>query len=362
MLKKMLIATGLIILILVAVAYFARDSLMLFAMKTAVGPDHNFDTALVPPAPDYSMPAAWAAWPGKKSPVNSRPLSADIFSKPSDVNVFFVHPTSYLKKDNWNQPLTDEDANWIVDHRVLRHQASVFNSCCDIYAPRYRQATFFSFMDKQGNGEKALEIAYRDVATAFDEFLSQLNPDQAFILAGHSQGTLHSTRLLREKIAGTNLQERMVAAYLVGFSVTEEQLGDVPVCATATDTGCAVGWNAMEGNSQGLFPQLETVICVNPLLWNESGEYADHTLNQGSIGYPSYSRAKDDEDYTAMKLEPGAADAQCINNGMLSVGELKSESFPSRMPGDSMHIYDYSLFHMNIRNNVHDRIANYPSK
>lgn len=170
------------------------------------------------------------------------------------------------------------------------------------------------------------------------------------------------TGLLREKIAATALQDRMVAAYLVGSSISESQLGGVPVCKTATDTGCAVGWNTIDGDSKGLFPELKAALCINPLLWNESGEYADHSLNQGAIGYPSYRSAEDDEDYTQMKLEIGAADAQCINNGMLSIRELKSESFPSRMPGGSMHIYDYSLFHMNIRNNVSDRIANYSSK
>ena len=362
MLKKMLVVTGLIIILLVAVAYFARDSLMLFAMKTAIGPEGDFDTALLPLAPDYTTRSPWAAWPGENSPANSRPSGTKVSSKLSGTSVFFVHPTSYLKKDNWNQPLPDEDANWIVDHRILRHQASVFNGCCEIYAPRYRQATFFSFMDDQGNGQRALDIAYQDVERAFDQFLSQLNPKQAFILAGHSQGTLHSTRLLRERIAGKPLQKRMVAAYLVGFSVTENQLGDIPVCNTAIDTGCVVGWNTVDGDSKGLFPELENALCVNPLLWNASRDYADHSLNQGAIGYPRYGRAKDDEDYTEMNLEIAAADAQCINNGMLSISELKSEFFPSRMPGGSLHIYDYSLFHMNIRNNVNDRIASHTSK
>jgi hypothetical protein len=39
------------------------------------------------------------------------------------------------------------------------------------------------------------------------------------------------------------------------------------------------------------------------------------------------------------------------------VQNLNSESFPSRMFGNSMHIYDYSLFHMNLRANVMQRIA-----
>jgi hypothetical protein len=59
-----------------------------------------------------------------------------------------------------------------------------------------------------------------------------------------------------------------------------------------------------------------------------------------------------------MTVETGAADAQCINS-QLSIPELRVTSFPSRMPGGSMHIYDYSLFYMNIRENVLARVATF---
>jgi hypothetical protein len=79
-------------------------------------------------------------------------------------------------------------------------------------------------------------------------------------------------------------------------------------------------------------------------------------LNTGAIGYPSYGAAADDEDFTRMEVETGIADAQCID-GQLAILDLRSESFPSRMVGNSMHVYDYSLFHMNIRANVAQRVA-----
>ena len=93
----------------------------------------------------------------------------------------------------------DAAANWIVDELVLRHQASVFNGCCEIYAPRYRQATIYSFLDHT-NGAQALALAYGDVVRAFNTFLNRIEPQQPFVVAGHSQGTRHAAELVREHV------------------------------------------------------------------------------------------------------------------------------------------------------------------
>lgn len=353
--KKVLLASGAVLLLAIAGLVF-RQELMFALIGMAIAPDHDFDPALTPAAPDYADDAAWAALPGKRDPSDDRPQGAG--STVSGVNVFFIHPTSYLKPDNWNQPLTDEDANWIVDERVLRHQASVFNSCCEVFAPRYRQATFFSFLDLSGNGEKALDLAYDDVARAFDHFIAISGDDKPFILAGHSQGTLHAARLLREKIASSALQKRLVAAYLVGFLIKNDELAGVPVCQSAAQAGCVLGWNSVDGDGAGLYSNEDNLLCVNPLTWRADDQYAAHELNVGAIGYAAYGPAATGEDVTQMTVETGAADAQCINS-QLSIPELRVTSFPSRMPGGSMHIYDYSLFYMNIRENVLARVATF---
>ena len=186
----------------------------------------------------------------------------------------------------------------------------------------------------------------------------RLEVGQPFILAGHSQGTKHATRLLREEIAPTQIFSRLVAAYLVGFSVSHEQLGDVPACQSASQTGCALGWNAMDGEGIGAFSDTANLLCTNPLTWTVDNNYAGHELNTGAIGYPTYGPAEEGEDITQMLVEVGIADAQCYN-GQLAIMNLQSEAFPSRMFGNSMHVYDYSLFHMNMRDNVAQRVAAY---
>jgi hypothetical protein len=354
MLKKVLIGIAVVLALLVAAGFVYRDAVFMLVMASQIAPDHDFDPGLSPAPPDYTKLSSWAAHPDIDDPSDQRPDGVDPI--PTDVAVFFVHPTSFLEKSGWNQPLANETANWIVDHRVLRHQATVFNSCCEVMAPRYRQATFFSFMDTGSNGEQALDLAYTDVVSAFETFRDGLAPDQPFILAGHSQGTMHATRLLREEIAGSMLLDRMVAAYLVGFSITADDLGGVPACATPTQTRCAVGWNAIDGPGSGAFGGTDNLLCVNPLTWRYDESYAGHELNAGAIGYPSYGLAAGGEDHTAMDVEPSIADAQC-SDGQLVVSDLRSASFPSRMLGNSMHIYDYSLYHMNIRENVNARVG-----
>lgn len=361
MLKKIGITIAVLLVVGAVLAYMNQQVIMTAMMRSQIGPEYAFSVEKAPQAPDYSNTIHWAAWPGVSNPSNDRPEGLPE-AIDSGVAVFFVHPTSYMQKENWNQPLGDEDANWVVDNRILRHQASVFNGCCEIYAPRYRQATFFSFMVQEEEGKQPLDLAYSDVAKAFDYFLTQLEDNQPFIVAGHSQGTFHSARLVREKIAGKELQQRLVAAYLIGFSVEHSQLGGLPTCQSATETGCAVGWNATDGDNPGLFPDVENLLCTNPLTWKEDQLHAGNNLNKGGIGYPSYGPPAAGEDVTKMEIEVGAADAQCVNNGTLIVTNLQSLAFPSRMFGGSMHVYDYSLYHMNIRENVAQRIAAYQSK
>jgi hypothetical protein len=100
--------------------------------------------------------------------------------------VFYIHPTTYISRNGWNAPLDDRKANAETDEWVLPAQAGAFNSCFRVFVPRYRQATIASFYDTEGNGDQALDLAYEDVARAFENFLQNRNEGRPFILAGHS--------------------------------------------------------------------------------------------------------------------------------------------------------------------------------
>lgn len=343
--KKFLIGIGVFVGLVVVLGFVFRDTVGMMMMFAAMKPSQSFAEDERHTAPDYGQETAWAALPQKDDPADVTPEGAEDLQASSAVDVFFIHPTTYYKSDYWLQPLNDVDANKITDDQVMRGQAAVFNSCCAVYAPRYRQATLFSFMDQDGDGGAAIAFAYEDVAAAFAYYLEHYNNGRPFIIAGHSQGGLHADTLLKKSIAGTALEERLVAAYPVGYYIDGED--SVPVCESATQTGCQVTWNSVAPDSQS-FQDTRGAICVNPLNWKTDGSRAGFDEHRGAVDYGAEGA-----------VESGVVDAQCVD-GRLHVSEVRSPNYKSEFMGPgNYHIYDFSFFHMDIRENAMDRVAAY---
>ncbi len=160
----------------------------------------------------YSDPAMWLSRPGigVDDPARWQPaMQATDSSAPRDAAstapappfaVFFVHPTSYLSRDSWNAPL-DDAGSQNVARVYVRGLASPFNRATEIWAPRYRQATIGSFLTREPAADRAIDAAYADVREAFRFFMSSVDADTPVVLVGHSQGSLHLLRLLREELA-----------------------------------------------------------------------------------------------------------------------------------------------------------------
>lgn len=350
--KKWGLRIGIIVLILIAASYFFREQIIFGLMKYQMAPETAFDEKQAPPALNYAEDSAWAALPNMKDNADFVPEQLAARSKPSEVAVFFMHPTTYLSDDNWNAPTDDPASSKFRDELVLRAQASAFNLCCDVYAPKYRQATLWSFMDETGSGDKARAFAFTDIERAFEEFLKRIG-DKPFIIAGHSQGGDHSVRLLKAKISGTPLKDKMVAAYPVGFGFRESDMKrdmpDIPVCSQPTQTGCYVTWNSL-GAKATAFPDYVGAVCVNPLSWTTDQKEVAASKNPGSLGVGETTR-----------YEKGITSAQCQNDRLL-VGEFQSDMFddlPMNMGEDNHHILDYSLFYASIRKNASDRVKAY---
>ncbi len=339
-------ALGLILLLaLIAGAlYIFQENLFFFAMRMQLQPDAPFSEAQAPPEPDYSLEESWAALPSKFDNADFAPPGTRDLQAEAQADVFYIHPTTYFSSKGWNQPPGDADSTEIIDTSILTGQASSFNGCCAVYAPRYRQATLYSFVDEQGNGAQALDLAFEDVRSAFEYFLSTFNQGRPFIVAGHSQGALHSDRLIRERILGTELEQRLVAAYVVGFEISEGS--GLPVCEQPRQTGCQVNWNTLSPQAESTYA-LDT-ICVNPLTWRTDGARADFGDNPGSMNFD-----------TPPVIEAGVADAQCLD-GRLLVTEIRSDREWIEFFGEgNYHAYDYGLFYMSIRENAKARLDAY---
>jgi len=344
---KALKVVGLIIGLVVVLGFVFRESLQGILMMMAIKPSEDFNLANQPAAPDYTKDIFWAALPDQEDAADVTPAGdfPDLQAVAA-VDVFYIHPTTYLTSDSWNQPLDNAPVNDFTDSSVMRGQASAFNGCCRVFAPRYRQATIYSFMDTSGNGEQALNLAYSDVEAAFSEFIASRNAGRPFIIASHSQGSLHADKLIEEQIVGTDLQERLVAAYPIGYDV--DTSNGLPVCESPEQTGCQISWNAV-GPEPAMMLSKATSICVNPLTFLHNDSSVASSENHGGVSFDAEG-----------KPEPGVANAACESDGRLTVSEINSPSFAARPMGyDNLHVFDYSLFYVNIRENAQLRVATY---
>ena len=253
------------------------------------GPSAPFDPAAAAPAPDYGDRVNWAALPDREGLEDMVPagVTGTVTQGDAPVDVFFIHPTGYLKGDSWTFSMdpntaTEENTRW-----MLANQASAYNGCCNVYAPRYRQANIFAYLRGEAIRDEVLAFAYEDVARAFEHFLNQFSNGRPFVIASHSQGTHHGARLLAEQIDGTPLAERLVAAYLIGGGLARaelETMADIALCTTADDLHCAVHWDTYsEAVIDDGFPDLRGNVCVNPLSWELDGGLAGRDQHLGAV-------------------------------------------------------------------------------
>lgn len=279
-----------------------------------------------------------------------------------DAAIFFVHPTSYLEKNLWNAPLDDEQSQSRA-RLFLRGMASVFNNVGDIWAPRYRQAAFGSFLTTAPEALLAQQSAYNDVLLAFDRFITDIGPDRPIILAGHSQGSLHIIGLLKDRIADQPIAERVVAAYVVGWPISAQNdlpsLGLVP-CNKPNMTNCIMSWQSFAEPAD--YEQLKyfyeqtigfdgtsrsgsVIICSNPVTG---------TMNAATSAQENLGTLVPNDDLTQGELVVGSVPARCNSDGFLLIGD-PPELGKYVLPGNNYHVYDYPLFWINVRQDAMNR-------
>jgi len=334
-------------------------------LQIAFTPDHPFETKTYKPL-DYSNNDNWAALPTKASHASAKPEGIVDIAIIPEADVFFVHPTTLLDKKQWNDlKLDNPKAKDRVANRVLKIQASAFNTAGRIFAPRYRQATFGAFLDQEGNGLKAIGLAYGDIVAAFDNFIAERSDGRPFILAGHSQGSLHLLYLLQHRINGTALADRMVAAYIVGWPVSIEAdlgaLADIKACERETETGCVVSFQTfgLDGDPSSILSYMNTtpglsgtprkgtqMLCTNPQDWL-IGSNKPRSAHLGAVMLPAGNDAplgKPIKNFTG---------TQCGTDGILYITDLPGDAWQAlKMHGENYHVYDYHMFYMNIRENA----------
>jgi hypothetical protein len=323
----------------------------LFSLAScALKPKGDFTATKVPKEPDYGALQYWAAHPDKKDLADKVPNGLRDEQATANVDVFFVHPTTYLdaprKNRNWNADLADVSLNNSTDAGSIQFQGSIFNGCGRVYAPRYRQAHYQVFFPKKDtiSARRALEVAYADIAAAFDYYLQHWNQGRPFILAGHSQGALHIMQILKKRVEGTPLEQQLVAAYIVGWPVRQNFFSQLKPCTTPEQTDCYCTWRTWE-REYGRKKAFEAeVVCTNPLTWSiETGKYAPASLNLGGVVRPFET------------VRPEIVDAEVFKGILLA----KKPKFPGSFffRRKNYHIGDLNLYYMNVRENAQLRAA-----
>ncbi|HEY0113808.1 MAG TPA: DUF3089 domain-containing protein [Allosphingosinicella sp.] len=351
-------------LLVIAAAFAYRLFGAEFIRMTMV-PTAEFTGGAPAPAAAYQRPEMWIARPGLRDDPSRWVPPGVPAEGTKQAAVFFIHPTSYLQKSQWNAPLADPESQWRA-RLFVRSQASVFNGVGEIWAPKYRQATFGAFLTTEEDARKALDFAYRDVLAAFEQFMSEVPKGRPIILAGHSQGSLHLMRLLGERIAGKPEAKRIVAAYVIGWPIS--LTADLPflgllACAEPDQAGCILSWQSFgepadhdmitdvfdkSRGPTGISREGSAMLCTNPLTGDPGGE-APAAANLGTL-IPN-------EALTEGRLQAPGVPARCGERGFLLIGEEPPELGPYVLPGNNYHVYDYALFWMNMRRDAAARVA-----
>ena len=334
---------------------FSGVIILFFTACATMPVKSDFTTEKNPPAPDYSNTQYWSALPDKKDSADHIPNNSPVLltdgQANADVDVFFIYPTHFFSRKEWNADVNDAKLNDRVDTRSIYHQASVFNGSCKVYAPRYRQATFNAYFSLDNpDAMKAFELAYEDIKTAFQYYLDHYNHGRPIIIAGHSQGTTHAKWLLRDFFDGKPLQNQLVCAYLIGMPVYTYDFTQIQPCDSAGQTGCYVSWRSyLENNEPSdkmIIPDPDKVVVHNPISFTRTMDVVPVDKNVGGLGRDGQT------------IYPRVCSAT-VHNDIVWVcrPEIPGKYFIPK----NLHPADYNLYWMNIRENVALRMQTWNS-
>lgn len=239
-------------------------------------------------APDYTKDSTWLCLPGRADvcstpiptaallPNGYGPSGKSVVAKNPPLDCFYIYPT--VSSD----PGLNSDLNVDEEKGATQAQFARFASVCRPFVPIYRQLTLGAVAAYSAGADikAAGELAYRDVAAAWHNYLATKNGGRPFVLIGHSQGSAMLQQLIAREIEGNpSLAGRMKLAILPGFNVIVPQgklvggtFKKTPLCSRPGEMGCVIAYSSFReknvppaGAMFGVADQPGmTVGCVNP--------------------------------------------------------------------------------------------------
>ena len=294
-----------------------------------------------------------------------------------EVDTFYIYATEYIlgSMAEGAPDYADLDNEEMVEGAKGEYalHASAFAESTNVFMPYYRQVGLRYagvIWKRDGIFDAALiGTPYDDIVDALNYYFEHLNGGRPFIIAGHSQGSALTKKVLKEYFKEhPEYYGRMVAAYPIGYAVTRDDLAANPHLKFATgecDTGVIVSWNAegpgnMEVNADTCILQPGS-ISINPLNWKLDGTYAPASENLGSL-WPN--------EKGELVIQDLGADAQVFPDRGVVVTHGPGEAYEGEAAKiatyffgpDGRHDSDYALYYNNIKDNVAKRVAAYLNK
>ena len=312
----------------------------------------NDNSKSEPVATDYSQAAHWLSLPATVKAVD----------------VFYLYPTAWQKVNNSDPDICDIDNPSMLagSASAFARQATAFETFANIYAPYYRQAdaAYVLALPLAEHDAVIAGIPTTDAVAAFDYYIKHYNNGRPFILAGHSQGS----NVLNNLLAGymkenPEVYARMVAAYVVGYSVSDEYLAKNPHLKFAEgpdDTGVIISYNTQAPDVvAGTNPVVSPGgLVINPITWTR-----DETLATTAEGLGSFMP---DPVTKVFSQVPQYADAKIDKtNGVLicsTADENALYSLSGALGKGVYHSFDYPFYYYNLRENAANRTNKFLSK
>lgn len=300
---------------------------------------------------DYSMADNWAVR-------ENDAIESSVEEKAADV--FFISPTA-VSGDGiaLNMNIEDEESRKSFLAATLMEKG-IYDDNARFFAPFYRQATLSVYTMPEEQMEEALAYAYVDVREAFDYYMQNYNNGRPVVLAGFSQGADMVKRLMIDYGKNVRFNNLLVAAYMIGWNITDEELAAYPYIRMAegeADTDVIVSFCTESEDITSSIIVPTSTHSINPLNWMCDETLADKSLNLGACMVDGRGEAVIEYPFfTGAYIDPV--------RGTLKVTDVNKDEFPPKLSfldAGNYHIYDYMFFYRNLEKNVQTRIDQYAS-
>ena len=292
-------------------------------MRAIIGP--------LPPEPDYTDSTQWF-----------------MVNRGGEADLFYIISTETGDHMMGGDTCHLADTyNPLLRKKMLKEMAAVdsfYSGKLNYFSPYYRQVS----MNSWGTPDKAfvrLPVAVEDVMHSWDYYLKHLNQGRPFIIAGFSQGAAATFSILKHM--PDSVRSRLVAAYTIGFKVTQEDLdsiSDVKLAQGATDTGVLIGFNSIKSPESILYISENNVACINPVNWRTDAEPTSFVL---------YGRRKND-----------TLSVWCdtVSHHLIVDGYEQKYIMPVIGVAGNYHHMELKFYYPYIRKNMADRVAAFMAK